>query len=108
MGSDINSSTANQYQFGSTETAQLYKVTIPEDWNTDSKYLISGGAISMSGFGDAYGSHRLVSPTTGRYANFTASQSAALLGTFPIISVDVQSTQHYNLIFKVFRENVRP
>ena len=66
VGSDINSSTANQYQFGSTETAQLYKVTIPEDWNTDSKYLISGGAISMSGFGDAYGSHRLVSPTTGR------------------------------------------
>lgn len=79
----------NQYKFASNAAAQTLTVTIPEDFKGDSFTLKQGG-VYVSGFGDPYGSHRGVTPETGKDPNFTAAMRTALLALLPDVTIPVQ------------------
>ncbi|MCC8037564.1 MAG: hypothetical protein LIP02_05450 [Bacteroidales bacterium] len=103
-------STANQYQFASTAAARAVTVKIPADWDVDTPYTLTGGHFWVTHYGDPFGSHREISLTEGRSANFTALYREAAFGSLPdltlyggsdksgigrITTTDRDSTPHY-------------
>lgn len=90
-------STANQYQFASTDAAQTVSATIPASWDVTQTFDFIGGAINVNGFGDPYGAHRLLSVETGRFPNFTAVIRNAYFGALPTISIPVKQSVNTGL-----------
>ena len=79
----------NQYTFGSDEDAQLVKITLPEDWNTEKEpsFNLTNGVIQVNGYGDPIGNHRNISRTAGRSPNFTAVPHKTYFGAIPDIKL---------------------
>lgn len=84
---------SNQYKFGSTPAAQAVTFTIPEDYDIDAnpEWILSEGCIQINGFGDPIGSHRDISASVGRSANFTAIAHKTYLGHVPDVVIPVTS-----------------
>ncbi|MDD6189181.1 MAG: bacterial Ig-like domain-containing protein [Clostridiales bacterium] len=68
------------------------KLTIPENW-TENTYSLTGGTLSLIGFGDPFGNHRAVTYENGKDANMTANQHVAYLGQMPDIEIPVTTLQ---------------
>lgn len=79
----------NQYQFGGTPSAQLVKVTVPEDWDTEEDYVLKDGAIQINGFGSIQGKHRSISTVAGVAPNFTAEVRVGYFGSIPDVNLHV-------------------
>lgn len=90
---------ANQYTFGSSESAQTVKLTVPSDWNPDVNLELQEGVIQVNGFGDPIGNHRNTSLDFGRSPNFTAVAHKTYFGSLPGVSVDVHETVYYTVNF---------
>ncbi len=90
---------ANQYTFGSSESAQTVKLTVPSDWDTDVNLALQEGVIQVNGFGDPIGNHRNTSLDFGRSPNFTAIAHQTYFGSLPGVSVDIHETAYYTVNF---------
>ncbi|MDD3194488.1 MAG: T9SS type A sorting domain-containing protein [Paludibacter sp.] len=83
---------ANQYTFAATAKAQTLTFTIPDNWDTTQPFLLNGGAILASGYGDPYGGHRGITLEKGKDVNFGALMRKAYFGALPDIAIPVQSS----------------
>lgn len=81
----------NQYTFGSSEKAQTFSITIPEDFdfNTTPEYVVSDGMLQITGYGDPIGNHRYINPVIGRSPNFTAIAHKTYFGQVPELRIRV-------------------
>lgn len=84
----------NQYTFGSAAKAQAVSFTIPDDYDAAANpvYTLSQGCIQVNGYGDPIGNHRVISPETGRNANFTAIAHKTYFGAIPDVAITVSGT----------------
>lgn len=102
---------SQQYKFASTASAQTVSnvlkktenawgavsfskkasLAVPEDFNYDT-FSLKGGSILVTGYGDPYGSHRAITLTGGKDANFNALPRTAYLGRLPDIEIPVKIT----------------
>ncbi|MDO5447195.1 MAG: hypothetical protein Q4F34_05410, partial [Prevotellaceae bacterium] len=81
----------NQYAFGGTPSAQLVKVTIPEDWDASQPFVMDKGTIQVTGFGDPIGNHRIIDPGAGRCPNFTALSHQTYFGILPEVRIEISN-----------------
>ena len=86
---DVLSATRIQYNFAANEKAQTFTFTLAET-NAD-KYILDGGVIECTMFGDPYGGHREISYTDGKSPNFTASSRTASFGVLPVIELEMDN-----------------
>lgn len=91
-------STANQYSFAQTATAQTISTTIPASWDITKTFDFTGGVINVNGFGDPYGGHRDITLESGKNPNFTAVIRNAYFGALPTISIPVKQSVTTGLI----------
>lgn len=77
--------TPNQYQFASSQAGRTVTLTIPEDWNKESDFVLSDGAILCGNYGELFGSHRTINYNVGRSSNFTSLQRSAYFGSLPSV-----------------------
>lgn len=66
-------------------------LVIPEDYPYDT-FVLSGGFIYVSGWGDPYGNHRLITYESGKGANINADAKIGYLGKLPDITIPVTIT----------------
>lgn len=76
------------------------KLKVPEEYNKDSLTL-SDGVISVCGFGNAAGNHRLLTLEKGSAANMAAATVMAKLAKLPDITVSVLDKSEVKAITKV-------
>lgn len=88
---------SGQYTFGSAPSAQAVTITIPADIDpsTEQEIAMTEGVIQVNGFGDPIGSHRLISRTAGRSANFTAIAHKTYFGQIPDIHIPLSAARHF-------------
>ena len=91
--------TANQYTFGSSETAQTISIEIPADFNTEDNahFSVKDGVIQVNGFGDPIGNHRSIDPEKGRLPNFNAVAHKTYFGVLPEVSVNVTPVRNFEI-----------
>lgn len=86
---EVLSATRVQYNFAANEKAQTLTFTLAET-NADT-YILDGGIIECTMFGDPYGGHREITYTDGKSPNFTASSRTASFGTLPVIALEMEN-----------------
>ena len=79
--------TPGQYQFCGTPSAQLVKVQIPSDWNTNEPFIMDEACIQVTGYGDPIGNHRNIDPEIGRSPNFNAVAHQTYFGSLPEVEI---------------------
>ena len=104
MDGKVIASKANQYQFTYTDAARTVSVTIPETWNTDTHYFLTGGVIKSSGYGDPYGGHREIDYLVGKNPNFSAVQHISYFGALPNIELYKPASTDYDLKVLTFED----
>lgn len=77
--------------YGSTVFSKESDLTVPEDYEYD-EFVLSGGVLCISGFGDAIGSHRNITYENGRNPNMNAGTHIAYFGSLPDISIPITVT----------------
>ena len=90
---------ANQYTFGSSETAQTVTVRIPADHDAQANPLLvmDEGVIQVNGYGDPIGNHRIIDPNNGRSPNFTAVAHKTYFGHIPDAVINVSPTRTFDI-----------
>ena len=93
--------TPNQYQFAGTPTAQCLTVKVPNTWDVTANphFMLSQGALEVSGFGDPIGNHRLIDKVAGRSPNFTAISHQTFFGQLPDVDIALADAEHYEFRF---------
>ncbi len=68
-------------------------LVVPENYKEDT-FILSGGMLYVSGWGDSYGNHRGITYENGKGVNLNADAKIAWLGMLPDIEIPiVKSTQ---------------
>lgn len=65
-----------------------FTLAVPADYAQDT-FVLSGGELFVTGFGDSYGNHRGITLTEGKAPNMNASVKNAVLGQLPDISIPI-------------------
>lgn len=88
---------ANQYNFGSTASAQAVTIDIPQDHNVieTPEIIMNEGVIQVKGFGDPIGNHRTISPLAGRSPNFTAASHKTYFGAIPDVRIPLSAYKEF-------------
>ncbi len=80
------SGAAAQYDF--ITAGNSVTITVPEDWQDDS-FAISGGSISVSGWGSDFGAHRAVTYDEGISPNLAADWQSGVFSILPEIEISL-------------------
>lgn len=64
------------------------ELTVPDDYQYDT-FILSGGMLYASGWGDAYGNHRGITLTDGKAPNLTSEVRLGWLGSLPDIEIPI-------------------
>ena len=86
----------NQYQFGSSASAQAVTIDLPTDY-ADSLLVMDEGVIQVHGYGDPIGNHRNTSITAGRSANFTAVAHDTYFGQLPPVRIPLSPMREFTI-----------
>ena len=95
-GIQFNDITANvpshggigQYTFASR--AQEYRITIPQDIDSD-EFLLHSGVLRVNGFGSPFGTHRAINLEQGVPMGLNTSLRTAYFGVLPDIAIPLRS-----------------
>jgi len=74
--------------WGAIQYEKSADLVVPADYAFDT-FKLSGGAIYVSGWGDAYGNHRAITYEGGKGENFNADAKLSFLGMLPDIEIPI-------------------
>ena len=92
-------SSTNRPLFDSTASARTVTVTIPENWNPETPYILTDGVFTLSGNGKDIGHHH--KETLSSLNSTMSSSTKGTLGALPDITIPVQATKTYQVTFDV-------
>lgn len=90
---------ANQYQFGSSASAQAVTVDIPadQDLEKEPELTFTDGVIQVNGYGDPIGNHRNIDPNAGRSPNFNAVPHKTFFGVIPDVKIALTPVKNFSI-----------
>ncbi|MDE6217885.1 MAG: hypothetical protein K2F64_02665, partial [Muribaculaceae bacterium] len=90
---------ANQYTFGSSQSAQTVTVDIPADFDLtqNTSVILNEGVIQVNGYGDPIGNHRNIDPIAGRSPNFTAIPHKTYFGAIPPTEIKITPAKYFDI-----------